>query len=406
MGGKGEKVKKISKIRFVFCVVYCIGLFIVCGSYPAVFAYIPEYVGGTLVEVSTSTSIQSVMMAVGGVVAATCYKRLGIKLSMILSGVAALVYAVLLGLMPSVLFCHVAFAVLGAVWGIGGIACVGNLLGRLFGSESGKYMPICVGTGMLTSGVAQGVAGFLFENFGIKLVFLIECGVGAVIMLIMALLISVPKEETAVEEQSVGGQADESTAKKPNVYVNPAVWLFWIGTIVVTIALAPILTYVTAYLPECGMTVSTAATVMSMLGIGNGIFNLLICGKLMQKMNIKAFVLFESVCFVGAAGMFLVYGQFQSVIVIAAIVLLYAVGCSASSLFLIASPVIFDMETSAQVMTKGTTCQAIGNMVAPILVALFVTSYGYASAYVVAVVGAAIALVLHYLAVCMAKKSA
>ena len=385
------------KGTFYLCVAYL--FFIMCASagFVSVFGYLPEYVGGSLMQVSGANSVMSVLMALTAAVAAVLFKKIGTKVCMIAGGIGMIVFSVMLSFMPNVPSLYIAYAIAGIVQSIAGMTCVSEVLVKTYGAESGKYITVCVGSLLVACGASQGLAGILYDNVGMQSVFMLGSMIPAVAATVLAVFIKTPKntEEIAVDANPTGETVE---VKKVNVYSNPAVWLFWLATAILVGVLLPILMYATVYFPQYGMSISGAATLVSILGFATGAFNLFLSAKVLGKLGIKKYVFLVLICCAIVPAIALLYAKVPSMLVIVLMVVFYAVGCTISQLHAVVSPMVFGLNASSEVMTKAAAFQGAGNIIWPLLFAKVITSGGMVPAFIIAIVATVIGLVLYALA--------
>lgn len=394
------------KTPIVICALYTFFIFASFAVYVSIFGFLPEYVGSDLVTVSGSQSVFAAVMTIANLVAASIFKKMGSKYCMIFSGVLMLVYGGILGFLPSVTTLYLAFAIQGIVFSFGGLTSMGDYLVCEYGADAGKYMSVIVGTSLIAQGATQGLAGVLYEKLGMTAVFRYQVIGAAVIAIVFALMLKNNKPVSAAAEDPAAEKQTKASASAVSVFKMPSAWIFWIITAISGGVIIPVLMYATVYFPSFGqMSISGASTLVLVLGLATGVYNLVINGKVLQKIGVKALCVLIFVCAVGINVMAIVYAGVPNMAVIALIVVFYAIGCTSSSLYAIVSPIIFGPELSTQVMTKAAAFLGLGNIALPVIFASIITNSGMKAAFILAIALSVICAVLFFVLFATMKKN-
>ena len=117
--------------------------------------------------------------------------------------------------------------------------------------------------------------GNLYENFGMEASF-VFCSASALIVTIIAFFIK--EEKVVVTEAEAEAQAVPKAASQSksliDLYKSPVFWLILLATFLGNAVLRPLLSYSSIYFPNYGLSISTTATVVSLLGLASGSFNM------------------------------------------------------------------------------------------------------------------------------------
>lgn len=382
-------------------------------AFVSVFGYLPDYVGASLVQVSLSSSLNAIASALLSFVAASVFKKVGLRMCMLFSGAALIAYGLLIGLFPNLYVLYGAFLLAGVITAFAGIACASNLMVNWFGEKCTPYISMCVGASLIGCGVMQGLAGFIMASFGVSAVFVGLCGSCGIIAFVTALFIKnspqVVTKENGSSDISKESQVTEtepvtvSMTGKNSVYKNPAVWFFFLATLVATFMVSPILTYLTLYFPQYGMSMSGASLLIMIMGFATGAFNL-VGGKILEKIGVKAYTFIVIACMAVVYVFAHIYASQPSTWVIVLMVICYAVGCTCLNISAIIAPQIFGMEASSEVTTKSMGFMFAGNILCPIVIASLVTNVGFSGTWLFAGAAAGVAAILYTAVFSITKK--
>ncbi len=365
------------------CALIAFFMCVVVAGYASVFGFLPEYVNSDLVSVSFATSIFGIASLLSSLIAAPLYRKIGAKTAILICCALLTIYGLALGTVPSIPVMYVVFAFSGFANAVGILTAMGDILVKKFGAEASNYMSIVVGGVLLGCGAGQGVAGIVYDHLGMRLVFLVVFAGSGIISFVLTLFV---KEEKAVP---IATAADAGqTAKSGNsIFRNPKAWVFWIITAICNGLTLPILNYSTLYFPEFGhLTISTTATVVSLLSICSGIYNLFLNGKVLQKLGAKTACIIIFICMAGVSAFAILYAGIPAMWVLVLMIICYAVGATSSSLHAIVAPIIFGPTDSTEAMTKAGAFQGIGSIIYPVVYANIVTARGISPVFTVAVV--------------------
>ena len=352
-------------------------------GYVSVFGFLPDYVGTDLVTASLGPSVFGVVGMIAGLVAAKIFRTIGAKNAMLLSAILMIVYGVCMGLFPSVPVLLIMFGISGLVNAIGIVTAAGDILVQEFGLDSAKHMTTVVGGALLGCGVGQGLTGIAYANFGMKAVFLGVIASAAVISAILTFFIKV----SPVTAAAGAAAAAAGEVKRSSIFANPKAWIFWILTALAGGLTMPILSYATVYFPNFGqLSISATATVVSLLGICSGLYNLFLNGRVLQKLGVKASCTIIFICMALVSAFAVLYGNIPAIWVIALMIISYAVGATSANLHAIVSPLIFGTADSTEAMTKASSFQGLGLIIYPVVFANIITGSGIPTAFMVAVV--------------------
>lgn len=397
--------KRFSGIKMVvLAAIYGFSAIGGLSAYAAVYGYLPDYVGATMVQISLCASVLSAVAAVLSFVTDKVILKIGPKMCMVTGGVCMMVYGALAASFKSLYVLYVAFGFLGVIMSIGGVTAISDLIVKWFGKKSPTYISFCIGVACVGGGISEGIAGVLLEAFGMRAVFL-EFIVFGVIAVISALMLTNAPED--IGQKQYGDGTEEAAAKqgaktaaakaakpKKSIYSNPAVWLFLVAVAMGRFIILPISYYATVYFPEYGMSVTGAGMVIMFFGIASGLFNM-IGGKIMEKIGVRAYIYMSLIFSVGIYLFSFLYEKQPIVIVAVMVVICYAIGAVCLNLGPISAPVIFGTEVSTDIISKSVGLTMAGNIMCPIIIAWFLTIGGYSAAWGLAIGATVVALVLY-----------
>lgn len=386
-----------------FCALYCFFGSCAIFSYLPVFTYLPDYFGMSLVGISFGLSVCAVINILTGLIAAKVIKKLGSSLCLKIGSIFVIVYALLLAFVPCEATYYTAFIFVGLWQGFSDIPTIGDVLYNEYGTDSGKYMSIIIGTSLLGCGLGQGLCGIIYVNVGIESYYLYQVCGSALIMTICGFSIKVSKaNETTVEIEET--QIETNQVKRSSIFKNPAAWLVWIAHIFIVAITHPFGGYATAYFPSHGMSIALASTILSIGGICSGVFNLFIGFKAISKLGLKKFIYLVCICAILINVMLFTYGVFPSILVIVLILMVYSVGCTVLSLYGILAPAYFK-DDSTEVSAISNAFIGISNMVFPPIFASLFTRGGINSLFILATIMAVVVFICLALAMKLQERN-
>ena len=405
-----SEVSKKAKLFGILVALYSFFLYVGTASFYGVYAYVPDYVGVSLVTFGTANSVTSIVTALLSFVAAKIISKYGARAMMLFGSSLAVISAILLGLFPSSPTLFLVFAIAGFVGALAGFGCITDACIKIFGDKSPSWIAFAIGAATVGMGVGQGLATLIMTNAGMKWVFLGLNLVSGIIALIFAIITRVPRAEAvsgsdnATQSASAGAVDAKSTVKKSSIFKNPAAWCMFIATFLLAIPATLALSYATAYFPSFGkISVPIAGLMVSIMGLATGFYNM-VSGKVMTKMGMKPYAIMIVISMIATCALALLYGSVPQVFVIVLFVLAYMLSGTLMYLPSILSPSLFGLERATEVVTTGVGFMWAGNILAPVVVAWMVSNLGFSLAYSVAIGVAALILVCYISMFAFVKK--
>lgn len=336
------------------------------------------------------------------------FRAIGARNSIIISAGIMALYGVCIGLFPSIWVLYVMFALAGIVGSIGLILPASDILVQEYGEDASKYVSYCVGGLMLGYGVGQGGAGIIYDNLGMRPVFLVYVVIAAVCAAVCAFTIKggAPVAATTAEADDQRPQATQGSGGR-SIFANPAAWLFWLITAATAGIVLPVLNYGTLYFPEHGtLSIAATDTIISTLGISNGAYNIFVNARVMEKLGPKTTAIIIFAACAGISAFAILYAGIPAMWVLVLMVVCYAVGATSVNLHAVLAPVIFGVDDSTEAMTKASSFSGLGNIVFPTVFASIATARGVGILFPIAVGISVVCLVGYLVLFAMSAKKA
>ena len=386
-GGRGNHVlEKRYQVLFGACLtqftviglLFCYGLF---------FNPLQEEFGWSRTFLSSAPSLAFFMMGVLAILAGRLSDRLGPRIVLAVAGVAYGIGHILLSQVNAQWQMYAIFGIFMAM-GLGAHDVVTlSTIARWFEKRRG------IMSGVVKSGTALGqvalppLAAVLLITFGWRQAFVI-LGIGAIVLLLIAALsMERPAEDKAAGTAKTQSGIDFATARSGRTFWTLCAIQFTFFPSMMTVP-----THLAVHGTDLGMTTTTAATLLSVLG-ASSIGGRLAVGFLSDKIGSKrAFLMVFSIllasliafCFVSAHALLFVIVAFY--------------GFSHGGLFTVVSPLVaeyFGMRAHGSIFGTILFFGTIGGAVGPILAGwIFDTTSSYQLAFTTLAILAAIGLTL------------
>ena len=321
---------------FLFC---SLG-FLSC--YQSGMALFPEAYGIDMALVGSAVTPTALVAFLTSFVYVALDQRLHVRGLMYLTAVLTAIASAILGMGSGFAMLVVAFAILGVCNGTGTYAVVTEVVSAWFVEKRADKIALALAAGMFGTAAYQFIAGQVFTAMGLKMGFLVLGLVTAVIMVVVAKFMIVGNTPEEVGQVALGAEnapaADEAAvtadaAELPTggpLMKNPVFWFSSLARFIGAGGVMFVSMYATVYFGNAGIELGMAATLISVMTLLASVFTLT-SGKILGAVGPKVFLAIVLICATACNIVMMLYGSTPSTALLVAIILLYAVGFSWST---------------------------------------------------------------------------
>ncbi len=392
------KNKKYAKyIVVTLCALF---IFFLKGGYQAqyaVYGYIPEMAGITILQLGTAESIFAITGVVLSVFAASLYKKFSPKVFMLGAPFLIVAFGLLLGSGKGLMTTYLGFVLSSIACSIGAIMAISTVLISWFGKEATPWISICIGFQSIGGGIFQKIAGNLYVSTGINSIFTLLIPSLEILALLCAFLIKVKPDEIVEETQNQETEQTENKVGSLKDFLSDSTALLFLGaSFLAYFNTCVIGTYFTAYFSSFGtFDVAQAATWFSALTILTGLWSVFGVKFILSKLSIKTYSFLLYGCVIISCGLSLLYPKMPNNLLLVIIVITGAICTTCFTYYAVVAPQLFP-NTAVEAITKGEAANRLGGIIGPTLRSLIIaSSFGIAGGFVMSIVAAVISLAIY-----------
>ena len=403
----GERVV-LGAAAFLFC---SLG-FLAC--YQSGMALFPDAYGMDMAMVSTAIMPTALVAFLTSLVYVTLDQRLHVRGLMYLTAILTAVASVILGVGSGFSMLALAFAILGVCNGTGTFAVVTEVVSAWFVEKRADKIAFALAAGMIGSAAYQFVGGQVFAAVGLKMGFMILGVVTAVLLVVIAKLMIVGNTPEEVGQVALGAEnapAVEATAESADaaelptggpLMKNPVFWFSSLARFLGAGQVMFVVMYATVVFGNAGIELGMAATLISVMTLLAAVFTF-VSGKVLGAIGPKAFLALVVICAALDNFVMVLYGANPSMVFLAIIILLYAVGYSAATANNLVIDKLFLPGDLTSANSKLVGMLYAGNCVWLPVSGIVATNFGYPTLYVIMAVLNVAAVACWFLALGIAK---
>lgn len=410
-------MKKFSGGKIVAgCVIYIFCMMGFLGVFTTGYALYPE-----TYNISISTmGVLTTVITIAGLVASLAYmpasRALKPKGLLYLGIAAVLCYGLFADFLVNMIGLTATFIISGILNSLATYTVLTEILSNWYIEKRAQKISMMMSASMIGMAVYQFLGGFVFSAFGLTKGWLVISIVTAVILLLdvkFLILADAPSKigETPYgEEQTDPAQAaveaadgKETSTSRKSLYSNPAFWLALLARLLSCGSVGYIATYATTYFTKGGMSLSTAAGLLSVMSLAAAAF-MYISGTVLEKLRVKNFVLILCVAAIVSNLGMVAYGAAPSILILAVIIITYGVGYSLVTFNNLVCGLLFDEEDAANANSKMFAVLMGGNIAMLAIAGFVVDNLGFNMLFVVIALMDAATIIAFFAAVTVAQK--
>lgn len=395
----------IGSIIYMFCSMGFASI------YQAGYALFPETYGESVSQVSSALSLLPMFAFIASIAYNSVKKKISVKGMMYLGAVLVALTSGVLFSLSGFVGLVIAFGIYGLHNGFATFTLITELVSNWYVEKRADKVALTIGAHAFGMAFYQFIAGHIFAAMGLRKGYVV-IGLGtAVILLLVTKLLIVADTPTKVGQIALGADkitadeqvvVEESTGSGSGLYKNPAFWLSCAARFIGASGVMFIPTYATMYFGEGGMSLSTSATVISVMTLASA-FYAMFSGKVLTALKTKGFITLVFVLCAASNAFMLIYGKKPSFLFIILLVIGYSVGNSWSSITNLILDKIFAPEDVANANSKLFAIHYAGNIVSIPVTGILIERAGYDVMWIVLIVVNILALIFYLLALKVAK---